>query len=109
MTSFFRFRPQQGPGFGDGMARSVGAGERVVEEGADFVGGFGREDVLELAGLLLDFGFAVHGERIGEEALGQAMAADDVGGALMSARGEFDDRDRRRSKSRPASGRRGRD
>ena len=48
--------------------------------------------MLELAGLLLDFGFAVHGERIGEEALGQAVAADDVGGALMSARSEFDDR-----------------
>jgi hypothetical protein len=40
----------------------VGAGERVVEEGTDLVRGFGREDVLELAGLLLDFGFAIHGE-----------------------------------------------
>jgi hypothetical protein len=48
--------------------------------------------VLELAGLLLDFGFAVHGERVGEETLGQPVTADNVGGALMSARGEFDDR-----------------
>ena len=48
--------------------------------------------MLELAGLLFDFGFTVHGERIGEEALGQTMAANDVGGALMSAGREFDDR-----------------
>lgn len=68
------------------------AGARMVEEGADLVGGFGREDVLELAGLLLDFGFAVHGKRIGEEALGEAVAADDVGGALVPTRSEFDDR-----------------
>jgi len=40
----------------------VGAGERVVEEGADLVGGFGREYVLELTSLLLDFRFTVHGE-----------------------------------------------
>lgn len=58
----------------------------MIEEGADFVGRFGREDVFELAGLLLDFGFAVHGERVGEEAFGETMAADDVGGALMAAR-----------------------
>jgi hypothetical protein len=42
----------------------------MIEKGADFVGGFGREDVLELTGLLLDFSFAIHRERIGEEALG---------------------------------------
>ncbi len=63
----------------------------MVEELANLVGGFGGKDVLELAGLLLDFGFAVHGKRIGEQALGQAVAADDVGSALMAARGEFDD------------------
>ena len=70
----------------------MGAGERVVEEGADLVGGFAREYVLELASLLLDFRFTVHGERIGEQAFRQAVAADDVGGALVSAGGEFDDR-----------------
>src|SRR5271157_5215423 len=70
----------------------MGTRQRVVEEGADLVSGFGREYVLELASLLLDFGFAVHGERIGEEAFGQAVAADDIGGALVSTRGEFDDR-----------------
>jgi len=63
----------------------------MIEESADLVGGFGREDVLELASLLLDFGFAIHGERIGEEALGETVAADDVGGALVASRGELDD------------------
>ena len=43
--------------------------------------------MLELARLLLDFSFTVHGERIGEEALGEAMAADNVGGALVFPRG----------------------
>ena len=65
----------------------MGTGERVVEEGANLVGGFGREYVLELASLLLDFGFAVHGERVGEEAFRQAVTSDDVGGALVSAGG----------------------
>jgi len=64
----------------------VGAGQWVVEEGTDLVGGFGRKYVFELAGLLLDFTFAVHGQRIGEQTLGQAVTADDVGGALVSAR-----------------------
>src|SRR5580704_12168928 len=47
-----------GPG---GYERAVGAGARVAEECADLVGSFGRKDVLELAGLLFDLGFAVHG------------------------------------------------
>src|ERR1022692_4935798 len=68
------------------------AGERMVEEGANLVGRFRREYVLELARLLLDFGLAVHGERIGEQSLSQAVAANDVGGALVSTRGEFDNR-----------------
>ena len=63
----------------------------MIEESADLVGGFGREDVLELASLLLDFGFAIHGERIGEEALGETVTADDVGGALVASLGELDD------------------
>ena len=70
---------------------AVGASARVVEEDADLVGSFGRQDVFKLAGLLFDFGFAVHGERVGEEALGQAVTTDDVGGALQAARREFDD------------------
>src|ERR1700723_2833997 len=71
--------------------RAVRAGARVAEERANLVGGFGREDVLELAGLLLDFGFAVHGEAVGEQALGQAVTANDTGGALAATSREFDD------------------
>ena len=64
---------------------AVGAGSGMAEERADFVGGFRRKDVLELAGLLFDFGFAVHGQAVSEEALGQAVAADDAAGAVASA------------------------
>jgi len=63
----------------------------MAQECAYFVGSFGREDVLELAGLLLDFGLTVHGETVGEEALGEAVSADDIGGALTAAGCEFDD------------------
>ena len=48
----------------------MGTSQRVVKKSADLVGGFGREDVLELAGLLFDLGFAIHGKRVGEEAFG---------------------------------------
>jgi hypothetical protein len=42
----------------------------MSQKRADLIGSFRREDVLELAGLLLDFGFAVHGEAVGKKALG---------------------------------------
>src|SRR5277367_5846208 len=64
----------------------------MSEEGADFVGSFGRKDVLELASLLLDFAFTVHGEAVGEQTFGQAMAANDADGAFATAGGEFDDK-----------------
>src|SRR5579864_1530335 len=70
---------------------AVGAGAGVAQEGAYLVGGFGREDVLELAGLLLDFGFAVHGKAVGEEAFRQAVATNDIGGALAAAGRQLDD------------------
>jgi hypothetical protein len=70
--------------------RAVGAGAGVAQEGADLVGGLGGQNVFELAGLLFDFGFTVHGEAVGEQALGQAMAADNIGGALAAAGCEFD-------------------
>jgi hypothetical protein len=57
----------------------------MTQEGAYLVGGFGGQNVLELAGLLLDFGLAVHGKAVGEQALGKAVAADDVGGTLTAA------------------------
>ena len=72
--------------------RPVRAGSRMSEKSADLVRRLRRQNVFKLAGLLLDFGFTVHGERIGEKALGQAVAADDVGGALVSARSKLDDR-----------------
>lgn len=63
----------------------------MAEERADLVGGFGRENVLELAGLLLDFGLAVHRQTVSEKALGQPMPADDATGALAAAWGELHD------------------
>ena len=67
------------------------AGARVPEEGADLVSRFGRKDVLELAGLLLDLGFAVHGQAVGKQSLSQAVTADDAAGAFAAARSEFHD------------------
>ena len=69
------------------------AGAGVTEKGADLFGSFLREDVFELAGLLLDLGLAVEGQAVSEQALGQAMTANNVGGALASADGEFHDPD----------------
>ena len=46
--------------------------------------------MLELAGLLLDFGFAVHRQTVGEKTLGEAMTANDVSRALTAAGGQFD-------------------
>jgi hypothetical protein len=68
----------------------VGAGARVAQERAYLIRRFGRQDVFEFAGLLLDFGLAVHGEAVCEEALGKAVAADDAAGALTSAGSQFD-------------------
>lgn len=67
------------------------AGPGMAQEGADLVGCLGRQDVLELTGLLLDLGLAVHGETVGEEALGKAVTADDAAGALAAVWGQFDD------------------
>src|ERR1700677_2379772 len=48
--------------------RTMWAGPRMSEECADLVGRFRRKDVLELAGLLLDLRFAVHGQTVGKKA-----------------------------------------
>ena len=53
-----------------GNRGAVGAGSRVAEERANLIRRSGREDVLELAGLLLDFRLALHGKAVGEQALG---------------------------------------
>src|SRR5579863_1814173 len=70
---------------------AVRAGARVAQKRANLVGGFGGEDVLELAGLLLDLGLAVHGKAVGEQAFRQSVATDDVGGALTAAGRELHD------------------
>lgn len=63
----------------------------MAEKRADLVGSFGRKDVLELARLLFDFGFTIHGETVGEQSLRQAMPPDDAARAIVPAWGEFDD------------------
>jgi hypothetical protein len=65
------------------------AGTRVPKESADFVSRFRRENMLELAGLLLDFRFAVHSQAVGEKALRQPVATDDAARTLAAARGQF--------------------
>jgi len=71
--------------------RAVRASCGMTQEGADFIRSARREDVLELTSLLLDFAFAVHGEAVGEQALGEAMAADNADGAFAAPACEFDD------------------
>jgi hypothetical protein len=61
----------------------------MAEEGADALVEFGADDVLELAGVGIGFGIG-DGESVGEEALGEATAADDIASAIVSALGERD-------------------
>lgn len=65
-------------------------GSRMPEERADLVGRFRRKNVLELACLLLDLAFAIHGETVGEQAFRQTMAPNNAGGTLAAERSEFD-------------------
>ena len=55
----------------------------MPQERADLVGSFGRENMLELARLLLNLRFAFERQAVGEQPLREAMAANDVGGALF--------------------------
>ena len=70
---------------------SVRAGSGMAQEGADLVGCSGREDVLELAGLLFDHRFAVNSQTVGEEALGEAMTANNAARLAPAARCERND------------------
>jgi hypothetical protein len=63
----------------------------MIEERANFVGRFWREDMLKFAGLLLDFRFAVQCKAVGEEPLGKAVSPDDVSGALTPPIRQTDD------------------
>lgn len=67
------------------------ASRRMTQERAYLIRCFRAEDMFELAGLLFDFRFTVHGKAVGEQALGETMAANDADGAFASAIGEFDD------------------
>ena len=62
------------------------AGSRVIEEGADFVRRFRRQDVFELACLLLNFRLRLERQAVGEQPLCQPMASDNVAGTHASAR-----------------------
>src|SRR5512140_4015686 len=70
--------------------RAVRAGLRMAQECANLVGGFGREDVLELARLLLDLGFAVEREAVGEQTFREPVTPDDIPRPLASAIREAD-------------------
>ena len=59
------------------------AGLRVPQEGANALVELRADDMFEFAGLRVRFGF-VDGEGVFEEALGQAVAADDVARALTA-------------------------
>src|SRR5580704_15492077 len=74
-----RSRPAAGP---RRNRRPVRASSRMPKKRADFIRRLGRKNVLELAGLLLDFRLAVHGQAIGKETLRQPMPPDDAARAL---------------------------
>ena len=52
----------------------MGTGFGMSEEGTDALVEFGRDDVLEAAGLHVGFG-VFDGKRVGEEPFGEAMTA----------------------------------
>jgi hypothetical protein len=63
----------------------------VAKERADLVRSFRRENVLEFAGLLLDFRFTFQCQAIREKTLREAVPTNDVRSSLPSARGQFND------------------
>ena len=69
----------------------MGAGAWVDQEAADLLRGLRREDVLELAGRLLDLGFVIEMQGFSKKPFRQTMAADDVLGPLPAPVGELND------------------
>src|SRR5260370_4183812 len=63
----------------------------VSKEGANLICRFGRKNVLELAGRLLDFRLAIHRQAVGEQAFCETVAADDAAVAVEACRSELDD------------------
>src|SRR5690349_3782836 len=72
--------------WGDGIA--VRAGFRMAEEAADALVELRADDVLELAGLVVDFGF-FDGKCVFKEPLGETMTPDYVAGAIAAAGGQL--------------------
>ena len=67
---------------------AVRAGFGMAQERADALVQLGADDVFELAGLVVGLG-VIDGESVFEEALGQAVAADDVARAAGAGVGEL--------------------
>src|SRR5260370_27716852 len=67
---------------------AVRARFRMPQECADALVELRADDVLKLAGLIVGFGI-FNREGVPEEALGEAVAADDVAGAAAGAIGEL--------------------
>src|SRR5277367_5975430 len=70
--------------------RPVRARLRMSQKRANLVGRFRRQNVFELAGLLLDLRFAVHRQTVGEKPLGQPVAPNNTARAFASAWRKFD-------------------
>src|SRR5437870_13589383 len=62
----------------------------MTQKGTNFVGCFWREDVFELARLLLDLRLAIQSQAVGKQPLRKPVPADDVGRALAPARCKLD-------------------
>jgi len=69
----------------------MGTGLGMAEKGADLVGSFGRENVLELASLLLDFVFVLYFQGLREQSFCKPMTSYDIGSTLLTCLGEIDD------------------
>ena len=64
---------------------------RMTQKCANLVRRPRREDVFELAGLLLDLRLALEGKAVGKQPLGETVTPDDISRALTPPRSEFHD------------------
>src|SRR5207302_9496585 len=76
--------------FSGGNETAVWTSSRMSKECTDLFRHFGGQDVFKLACLLLDFVFVLHFQGLREESFCEAMAADDIGRALLACRSEVD-------------------
>ena len=63
---------------------------RMTQKRADLVRGFGRENMLKFARLLLDLRLAIQSQAVGKQPLSKPVPANDVGGALAPTRRKLD-------------------